>query len=743
MIDRKCLLSSSVITVALAFTAVPAIAQEDGASVSRAENMPGVIVVTAQRRQENLTDVPISVAVLGGDALKDKVILSTSDLTVAVPGLNWGRSTNFSQPTIRGVGSRNASAGDEPNVASFVDGVYLPDMTGTLLELSNIERIEVLKGPQGTLFGRNATGGAINVVTKAPTDTFNLSAAATYGRFDYYRLTGSVSGPIVGDNVMASLSAVKYDDKGYVRNIYTGKMQGSSGGTAARARFTFTNNDNLTLQVNGFYSDTDNNVLSSPYMIDGNTSGRNSIPGGATATTFNPTNIPASQIIADKPYTTATFAPTFGKTKQWFVDPHVEIDLGFATLSAQASMGRTKTLNYSWTDSTPLQLSRTEYTSLNDFSNQEVVLTSNDPGRLKWLVGVTGFQSDARFDPLISTRRTGPSTFSPAIIYYGQKTNAIAAFGEVTFEAIDNLFITGGIRYNDDKKSAYNLIGGVKVGGEKSFNNWSPRAVVRYEFAPNSSIYGSFTRGFKSGTFNAVSANGVRLPASPELIDAYEVGLKSGIIPGVYAEAAAYYYDYKDLQVSAAIIVNGASVTTVQNAGSASIKGLEFSLNAELFEGFTVFGAVSLIDSKIKNFPNAVVQVRNRNAQGNLTLNGNTQTTLDVSGNELIRAPDYTFSIGANFSQPVGAGRLAANVNAFFSDSYFFDLSNALTQPRYEVVNGSVTYHFSQDRGAYVGVFGQNLTNQVYAAGMLSSAFGDAIQANKPRWWGVTVGYEY
>ena len=366
----------------------------------------GDIVVTAQRREERLSDVPMSVTALDSSALERNVIVSTSDLTVAVPGLNWGRSTNFNQPTIRGVGSRNASSGDEPNVATFVDGVYLPDMSGTLFELSNIERIEVLKGPQGTLFGRNATGGAINLVTRGPTATFEGAASVTAGSFGYYKVGGYLSGPIIAGLAGFSLTAVRYDDSGYVDNIYTGEKQGRGGGTAVRARLTITPSSSTEVQLNGFYSRSHNNVLQSQYALDGNSQVRNSIPGGPTAGALNPTGIPANLLITSRPYTTATPYQPFGKTEQKFLDGHFSWDWGFATLSAQASIGSTTTNNLSWTDNSPLELSKTEYSSFNDFSNEELVLTSNGAGRLNWLLGVTGFQSDAQFNPLISTGRS-------------------------------------------------------------------------------------------------------------------------------------------------------------------------------------------------------------------------------------------------------------------------------------------------------------------------------------------------
>ena len=704
------------------------------------------IVVTAQRREERLSDVPIAVTALGNDQLQQNVIVSTQDLTLAVPGLQWARSTNFNQPTIRGIGSRNASSGDEPNVASFLDGVYLPDMTGTLFELSNIERVEVLRGPQSTLFGRNATGGAVNLVTRAPSWRLRGNISASYGEFDYYKIGGYVSGPLVDDVLAVSITAVHYGDDGYIRNIFTGRTQGDSGGTAIRGRLLLQATPELGFQLNGLYSRSRNTVLQSQYALGGNTQARTSIPGGPTAPILNPGNIPANQIIADQPFTTATPDDPTARTTQKIGDFRAIWDFDFATLTGLVAFGSTTTRNENWTDNSPIALSNVQYNSLNDFRYQELLLTSNSGSnaRFSWLLGLNGFQSDAAFDPLLSTGRSATTGAPlPTTTVYGQDTRAFAAFGEATWQAIDNLFLTGGLRYNRDRKNAFNERAGVTITGTDVFENLSPRAVVRYQFADSSNVYASYTRGFKSGTFNAVAAAGTRLPAGPEVVDAYELGVKARLLPGVRLEAAAFYYDYQDLQVSTPVVIDGVSATTVQNAGSARIRGIEASLVAAVTRNFQINASLSLLDTEIRDFDNASVQVPRTDLAGNPTLTGNLNVVTDVSGNRLIRAPNYTFSIGATYTTPLFGGELTANASAFFSGRYYFDLTNRLSQPAYEVVNASVTWRAQPDRGLYLSVFGQNLTNQIYSSGFIISSFIDAAQANKPRWFGGTIGFDF
>ncbi|HEY3696227.1 TonB-dependent receptor [Phenylobacterium sp.] len=694
------------------------------------------VVVTAQRRSQNLQDVPISVTALEGADLAAKGVVSTQDLTLAVPGLLWARSTNFNQPTIRGVGSRNASPGDEPNVAVFFDGVYQPDQFGTLFELSNIERIEVLKGPQGTLFGRNATGGAINVITAAPSFTPKGSFSATYGRFDYRKGSAYLSGPIIADKLAASVSAMAFADDGYIHNIYLNTTQGKYTGRAVRGKLLFTPTDDLKLQLNGLYTRSFNNVLTSPYVLNGNTQARSS----ATSNFLNPTHVPLSQIVADQPYTTATGIVPIGKVSLKMLDAHMDWDLGWAALSALASVGSTNGQNLSLSEGSPLLLSQTYYYNKTNDTTQELVLTSG-PGALTWLVGAQGFQARAAFSPIISTSRsatTGLFTVTPTI--GPQNTRAVAGFAEATWNPLERLFLTGGLRYNWESKEASSITaaGVVTAHAKATFHNLSPRAVVRYQFADNSNVYASFSKGYKSGVYSITSSP---LPIRPEKISAYEVGLKTDIGPRIRLNAAAYHYDYTDLQVAAFVTVNGASRSILQNAGNVKINGFEAGLEAKVTSELSVNAGLSLLKTKINDFPNASINVPRATA-GVPDNTGNVTLIANIDGNELARAPKATLSLGATYTHELLGGDLTLNGGIFFSSKYFAELGDRVVQPSYEVLNASATWR-EPDGHYYVTVFGQNLTNQVYAAGHLITAFADATQVSKPRWAGVTVGYDF
>ncbi len=693
--------------------------------------LDGEIVVTAQRRSESLQNVPISITALTADQLASAGVASTQDLTLATPGLLWAKSSNNSQPTIRGIGSRNASAGDEPNVATFIDGVYQPEQATTAQELSNVERIEVLKGPQGTLFGRNATGGAINIVTKKPSFETTGDAGLTYGRYDYLKGTAYLSGPIVADTLAASVAATGLRDDGYIHNIYLDTRQGQRKAAIIRAKLLFVPSDDVEIQLNGLYNYSWDNVTYSGQPLAGNSQARR-----ATAAQ-NPQNLPIDIRVPTEAYTSSTSTVPYFRLNQYLVDGHVSVDLGGAVLSGLASWSETHGFSHSVTDISPLSLSINDFRQRGRAYNQEITLTSDTDGRLSWLVGATGFQSRTLYDPLTSI---SPTTTTRLV--YGQKSKAIAGFAEATYEAIDHLFLTAGIRYSWDQKQSYNrpLATGVVTEGKASWKDWSPRAVVRYEFGRGSNVYASYTQGYKAGTFNATTINGTLIPANPERIEAFEIGVKTQPAPGITVNAAAFHYNYTDLQVSLVTTVNNQIATLLQNAPKAEVDGFEMDVSARVTEGLRLNAGLSLLRPRIVDFVNASVNIPI--FVGGLPAGNSTAGPVDVSGNDLIRAPRWTLNFGANYDTPFAGGTLTFNASAFFSGRYFVELTNRVKQPAYEVVNASVAWRSPDDHWR-LSVFGQNLTNQKYYAGAIITNFADNISYQKPRWFGVSAGYSF
>jgi len=719
------------LTMGVALFPAVVLAQSD-APVKADQSAMGEIVVTAQRRAENLQNVPLSVAAITPTQLQASGANAVQDLTNATTGLVWARTTSVGQPTIRGIGTRNTAAGDEPNVATYLDGVYQPDAFGTIYELANLERIEVLKGPQVTLFGRNATGGAINIVTKKPAFTPEGEATFTYGRYNYVKGTAYVTGPIVADRVAASVSAVGLRDDGYIRNIYLNKDQGKRELAAVRSKVLFTPSDTTEFQLGGYYSWSKDDTTFSTHPVNGNTNVRLLVNNAAA----NPAGLPLNVLVPTGDFETSlNDAPHF-KANQYMVDGRFSHDLGFATLSGLAAYQKTKNNYKQDFDYSPLAQTLIQIAWRAHSTYEELLLTSNGDGRFKWIIGANALQAKAFMSPQNTNNNR---TFN------GQWTRSASGFGEGTYEMVDDLFLTAGIRYSWDQKrtfrqflSAANVLSGIDR-GKASWTDWSPRAVVRYQFAPNSNVYASYTQGFKSGTFNPLTTLGATVPAKPENVDSYEIGLKSDLTSNVRLNLAAFHYDYTNLQVTLFTNVNGAVVSILQNAPKAKVNGWEASAEFAVTSDLRLNAGVSYLDAKIKNFPNAVVTIPNPAAP---PFSGNASVSRDVAGRKLPRAPQWTGNIGATYTTALANGELTVNGTMYFTTKWFLDTLNRVQSPGYQLVNASVSWQTPDQHWKFT-VFGQNLTDARYYATVLSFAGNDNFAYAKPRWFGATVGYNF
>jgi len=692
------------------------------AEAKEAEVTKDDIVVTAQRRSESLQSVPISVTALTGQQLAGAGVATTQDLMNVTPGLVWGRSSFNSQPTIRGIGNRNAGPGDEPNVAAYIDGVYLPQQSATLQELSDVERVEVLKGPQGTLFGRNATGGAVNIITKKPSFVPHGDFTVGVGEYQYRRGTAYLTGPIIADRLAVSISAVAVDDDGYIKNVFLNTTQGYRRTMMIRAKLLYTPNDNWEFGLNALTSKSRDNISFSGHALGGNAQARR---------TANPTNIPLNILIPTGAFQTATQFEPYDKVQLNIYDAHMSGDLGWATLTGLVSYARARIHTFSDTDISPLSINRGELFLHDEWSNEELVLSSKGDGRLSWLLGASAFQGNSQQDPNLSNGIPN---------WAGQRTRAASVFGELTYEVVDHLFLTGGLRYTSDKKIATNKpVTNIVTSGRATFTNTSPRLVARYEFNEETNVYASYTQGYKSGTFNPLTAAGAVTPAKPEKVKAYEVGVKTQLFPGFRATAAAFHYDYTDLQTTVINTVNGIVVSSLQNAPSARINGFEAGVTWRVDDHLRLSSGLSILDTKITDFTNASVVVPI--LVGGLPAGGS-NVVRDVTGAELIRAPKSTFNMSATYDHELFGGNLTLTGSAFISAKYFIELTNRVAQPSYTLVNASATWTPRNSNFRFT-VYGQNLTNDLINAAMISTSFADNVAYQKPRWFGFTVGYSF
>ena len=666
------------------------------------------IVVTAQRREERLVDVPISITALSSKRLEQAGVTNAQQLSQVTPGFFYSVTAVNSQPTIRGVGSSNVNPGDSSNVATYIDGVYQPSQYGNIFEFNDIERIEVLKGPQGTLFGRNATGGAVLIHTKQPEAGFSGRLSARYGSFDAFASKLYVTGGT--DSVAGSLAAVYSRDDGYIRNIFLNKRVGNSKTQSVKGKLLFKPGEDTKIMIGASYSDvTDNRVLN-PYFV------RNS---SRVAAQFP--DLP----VANRPYTTAIGLMPLSRAKTHGVNLSVEHEFGSVGLKSISSYQRLHYDSLTDIDAGPAALADSVLTVRQRTYSEELTLASIGSHRLGWTAGLFLFDDNAD-DPALKSNGV-------VLLHSSTRTKAIGIFGELDWELVDRLKLIVGGRYSTEKGTlttqGVNPATAVFV-NSKRWNSFTPRVSVRYEVTDHANVYGTVSKGFKSGAFNSTAvppSTTTIIPVNPEKITAFEVGAKTAVGRALFS-AAAYHYSYKDIQVAA--FVGNTIFTKLQNAASAKIWGLEGEASFEPVKGLRINTGASYTHARYDSFPGAIVLVP-------AAAGGNMQVPRDVSGNRMIRQPDYTVNIGATYSQDSSLGLFELSVNSQFSGKFFWDVGNTLKEKPYNVTNARLSLITRGDRFR-ISVFADNIFDKEYNMLAILNGFGTRLVSARP----ASVGAE-
>ena len=697
-----------------------ALAQDATASIQAAGADAGgieEIVVTAQKRVERLRDVPISITAQSGAELERRGVSDTRDLVSVVPGLTMQSVGATVQPSIRGVTTQLAEPGSEVNIATYVDGVYRPDPSVGAYDLPDISRIEVSKGPQGTLFGRNATGGAIQIFTKDPEFTPTGNITLGYGNLDDRTAKGFLTGPVLADVVAVSLSGAYQKHDGYIRDLFLGGKAGRLESKSVRGKVLVKPSETVKLLLSGYYSD----------RFDENGQTFQPLNGNTLARVLDPT-----AIIPIRKRETASNQRGEVSVKSRGISLKATIDLPFATLTSITAYDKLRSRIILDGDATSANIANYDVSGRNRNFTQEFNLASNSSGPVSWIAGANYYFDKNFFDP---------NVINPGGVFIvaGVTTRSYAAFGELSYKLTDRLSLTGGVRYTHEHRVADAVFSfgapptTVPRLGVKNYNSVTPRGTVKYQVDDDSNVYFTYTQGFKSGVFNLFSLNPNAL--KPEKITAYELGYKTQVGRRYSLSAATFYYRYTDQQVNALTNVNGIPLTSVQNAASANIYGGEIDGSFAVTKEFSLRAGVSYLHARYDKFANASVQVPTG-------LGGNRTIVIDASGFEEIRSPELTVTLTANFEKEFDAGKFDSSVTLYHSDHYFLDTGNRVRQPGYETLAAQASFSFAQT-GLRVGVWGKNLTNADVFVSNLISDLGDPVQYGTKRTYGVTVGYSF
>jgi iron complex outermembrane receptor protein len=684
------------------------------------------VVVTAQRRRERLQDVPIHVTAITEAQISQANISNTAELVEQIPGVEVGMVAHGSQSFMRGIGTANNTTGDEPSVATYVDGVYIQDFNASILNLRNVQSIEVLNGPQGTLFGRNALGGLINIRTRDPQPGASVEGSLGYGNYATTEDSVYATG---GTDTLATDLSVYYLNQGdgFGHNLDTGQDVSYRSNKTLRSKTLWkpTESDRITFIAD--WSSDKNNLAISRHLLPGYF-GYFNLPsrGGAddSGGDLNP-SVP--------------FARNYGATL------HYEHEFSWATLSLLSAYRN---------DNNQFQYQNSTYASrvvqdirVHDESHeaQNEATLIGTWGRLQYTTGLFFLGSKAGYLPEPLSSQTTPSINIEYNTY--TKLQSYAAFSQATYAITPFTGITVGARYTYDDRSAVGSItaqpGNAKPLGTilqattraTTFGSPTWRLAVDHHFTSDVMVFGSYDRGYKSGVYNV--ADLASAPVRPETVDDFELGIKSEF-GGIWRLNATAFFDLlHDIQLQKA---NGVGAGLILfNAASGKIYGLDTDLSVapRLDTGRLQFdAAVEYLHARYTDFPNG--PVGEPNPAGGMVF-----ATADLSGNTMLKAPTVTLKLSGDYSVVAGPGELGVNVSYYHNSGYFWEPDNRLRQDPYDVENASVRYSFGKDLQYRLTLWGKNLGNAVYYHYVQTNAGGVLASGNIPRTFGASISFKF
>jgi iron complex outermembrane receptor protein len=752
MVKETCLLTGACL---LAFGGVVG-AQAAGAP---AASSPPVsleeVVVTAQRRTERLHDVPLTITALTSKDLARSGVTDFHDIQLVVPGFTFSGLGTVGQPSIRGVSTSLSTAGSENANALYIDGIYQTSQSLLSMDMPDVSRIEVLKGPQGTLFGRNATGGAIQLFTRDPNFTPTADLTAELGEFTgdggsraapRYNLRGFVSAPIVADKLAASVSASWDHTDGYETNDATGRRDGVIGKQSVRAKLLFTPTNDLRIVVGAYdlQMNLQGDLLGPVWQ---GLSAAQLFPGSVIATkpwhnAFDPGNEEAK--VAQFGYTLrGELATRYGRATE-LAGYNNNTVINANSISGAQGINSNCTaffacINYHFV---PLD---TNYSEELNFASQQ----------MGWFSFVTGFYY---FHGQGSTFGIIQKDVIPGGLPVQETTyvkDSYAGYGEATIKPIDPLSVILGLRYSSDTVHDASTVPAV-LSKTRTYSAVTPRVSVRYTLSSEVNAYFTYSEGYKSGLTGITNTALNFKPVQPETLDAYEIGVKYAS-RAVSLNLSGFYYDYKNKQEQIFL----GTTTNIENTGPVRIYGLDADASARLNDDFTArVGLEWLPVAEYRDFKGAVGQSTTYSdftahcgapAPGGFYTTGiglcpgigsTAAPSFDATGFRLIRAPKLTFSGTLSYQHDFGAGVADASSTVYYSSAIKEEITGVITQGDYATLNAQAGYRL-KGAGVRIGVYGRNLTNQVYLQNGLTDSAAFIAADAPPREVGVAVNYSF
>ena len=738
----------------------PVLAQESG-TVALEE-----IVVTAQKRQQNLQDIPVSVTALAAETLTSRNVATVSDLPQLAPSLTvtQGNVPTNNSINMRGVGTIAFSTGIEPSVAVIVDDVALLQQAQAFSGLSDIERIEVLRGPQGTLFGKNASAGAINIITQGPTDTMTGSVTGVLTEDDEKRVDASVSGPIA-ERVGFRLNGFYSDRDGNINNLTTGEKLNGETNYGVRGRLKLDPTDYLSIAL-----------IASHALSEGNGLARTFRAAPAGAAVFGKPLAPS--LVGITPgrdnYSVRANAPFSNRSEVNTYAARTSLSLGPVDLVSVTSY---QTWRFRFAEDADMTaenvlgvvggaVANSQYESSQ--LAQELRLVSSTEGPLSYVVGL--FYADGETDRGFFRK---PGAISAAWTS-SNGTQSYAAFGQASYDFTDSTHLDVGLRVNHEKidarfqnlnpttsPPANNATCLAVCSGKAEDDAFTGKVALRQDVSDDVMVYGSYSTGYKGQGFDistGFTPTRAAKPVKPETSKSYELGMKGRFWDRrLQLNAVLFWTNFEQFQAQSGVLLpNNTIQLTLNNVGEVRTRGVELEMSARLTEAFRIDAAFNYLDTEILSFKNAQCYGGQIVALGCLDLDGAgplTATGQDLAGKRLPNAPKYKFNVGGNYD--VAFDNLPFDGFVTLDYSYqsrvnFDLLANPLAVERgYGILNGSVGVNQKGDAGYRLTLFGSNLLDERFASNVATASGGSTglvmqtLPRNSRRYVGIKASYRF
>ena len=742
-----------------------------------AEGVLEEILVTAEKRAVNVQDVPLAVSVFNQDRLNQSGISTIAELQTVSPNLQFTTVGNFGAHaivTMRGIGTDIITSNGDAGVALYQDGVYLGRASATLAGFYDVERVEVLRGPQGTLYGRNAIGGSINVLSAKPSQDLEVATEALFGDLDHVRLRGLLNAPL-GDKAAARITAVWEERDGYLENLVPGVGDSNDiDNYAVRGQLLFDVSETLEVLVRGYVSESGGRGATAriwgdrypPFSLAGvipiaMPSPR--LPYGVGA----PNIFPGIFRIVDGgaqpvPDNLHQYRSDFDNTNDHTImGANIEIswETGYFNVKSLTAWFKDDSDVVRDGDASELPLYIKGRRQISEQFSQELTLTSTGGGPLQWIAGLYYYEEDIEDDQFITFSNIRAAALMAGIPPFtgwatdvaaggtgvDRKNQSIAAYGQIDYAFTGRLTGTLGLRYTKDDKAGgdnfrnlHDPVTGVSatlVGFPQSYEydeDWQEptgKIGLTYSVSPESLVYASYSRGFKSGGANFDQ------PFEPEVVDSWELGSKNRFLEDrLQVNLALFYSEYDDMQ----LFTVEQTRTVVENAAKSTIQGVEVESIAVVSDHLRFDASLAYLDAEFDEYvsEDPLLNLPQRPPS----------PAQDLSGNRLPRSPEWELNLGVELEFKLGGGAVNIRAEYHWQDEMYFRAFNNedKKQESWEVINMRAMY-ISADDGWHVSAFGKNLNDEEYITNLFPEAvfFGGPVMASvaPPRTWGVEIGY--